>query len=87
MVANSIYILCAITSIICAALLIRGYRQSRARLLFWSAWCFVGLALNNLLLIVDLRMLPDLDFNIWRTVPAVLGALALVYGLIWESAR
>jgi hypothetical protein len=87
MIANSIYILCAITSLLCAVLLVRGYRQTRARLLFWSAWCFVGLALNNLLLIVDMRVMPDIDFHIWRTVPAVIGALALVYGLIWESAR
>ena len=87
MVPNTIYVLCAITSILCAVLLVRGYRQTRARLLFWSAWCFVGLAINNALLIVDMRVLPDYDLHIWRTVPAVIGAAMLVYGLIWESAR
>ena len=86
MLANGIYILCALTSLACAVLLIRGYRQTRARLLFWSAWCFVGLAINNAVLIVDLRVI-SVDLNIWRTIPAVIGLMLLVYGLIWESAR
>ena len=87
MLANAISVLCALTSILCAALLIRGYRDSRVRLLFWSAWCFVGLALNNILLILDVRVLPDVNLEIWRTVPAVIGVALLVYGLVWESAR
>ena len=87
MLADAIYILCALTSILCAVLLIRGYRQSRVRLLFWSAWCFVGLALNNVLLIVDERMLTDANLEIWRALPALLGVALLVYGLVWESAR
>jgi hypothetical protein len=87
MLADAIYVLCALTSIICAALLIRGYRQSRVRLLFWSAWAFVGLALNNILLVVDVRVLPDVDLEIWRAVPAVIGMALLTYGLVWESAR
>lgn len=84
--AEAIYILCALTSIVCTVLLVRGYRASRVRLLFWSAWCFAGLALNNLLLIVDLNV-PVIDLEIWRAIPAVLGVLALVYGLVWEAAR
>lgn len=87
MLANAIYTLCALTSIVCTALLVRGYRRSRVRLLFWSAWCFAGLALNNVLLIVDLRMLPDVDLAVWRAVPAVVGLSLLVYGLVWEPAR
>lgn len=85
--ANPIYTLCALTSIVCAVLLIRGYSRSRVRLLFWSAWCFVGLALNNVLLIVDIRVLPQVDLAIWRTIPAVIGLMLLVFGLVWESAR
>lgn len=85
MFANVIYLLCAATSIICALLLLRGYRQSRARLLFWSAICFFGLALNNVLLVIDLGVVLALDLSVWRTVPAVLGAGALLYGLVWEA--
>ena len=87
MLANAIYILCAVTSIICAALLLRGYSQTRVRLLFWSGLCFVGLALNNILLIVDLRMLPQIDLEMWRTLPAVAGVALLIYGLVWEAPR
>jgi hypothetical protein len=85
MFADIVYVLCAATSSVCAALLIRGYRHSHARLLFWSAICFVGLALNNILLLVDLRMVPSIDLSLWRIVPAVVGAGALLYGLVWEA--
>ena len=87
MLATAIYILCALTSIICAALLLRGWSQSRARLLFWSGLCFAGLALNNILLILDVAVLPDVDLELWRTLPALAGVSLLVYGLIWETPR
>lgn len=87
MLADAIYILCALTSILCTALLVRGYRRTRSRLLFWSALCFVGLALNNILLVIDERMLLEADLHIWRALPAVGGVLLLVYGLVWETSR
>ena len=87
MLADAIYILCALTSILCTALLVRGYRRTRSRLLFWSALCFVGFALNNILLVLDERMLLDADLQVWRTLPAVIGVLLLVYGLVWETSR
>jgi hypothetical protein len=85
--ATAIYILCALTSLAAAVMLLRGYRRSRARLLFWSGWCFAGLALNNILLIVDLQVLPDVNLELWRQIPALIGVALLVYGLVWESAR
>jgi len=85
MFANVIYLLCAATSSLCAGLLFRGYRRSGARLLFWSALCFIGLALNNVMLIVDVRVVPGIDLSTWRMVPAVAGAALLLYGLIWET--
>ena len=85
MFANVVYILCAITSGACAALLYRGYRSSGARLLFWSSLCFLGLAANNLLLIVDVRVVPAFDLSAWRLLPALFGVGALIYGLIWET--
>lgn len=87
MLATAIYVLCALTSMICAALLLRGYSQSRVRLLFWSGLCFAGLALNNILLILDVAVLPDVDMELWRTLPALAGVALLVYGLIWETPR
>jgi Family of unknown function (DUF5985) len=85
MFANVVYILCAATSSLCAGLLFRGYRRSGARLLFWSALCFIGLALNNVMLIVDVRVVPGIDLSTWRMAPAVVGAALLLYGLIWET--
>lgn len=83
--ASIVYILCALTSLACAVLLWRGWRSSRARLLFWSSLCFWGFFLNNLLLIIDLRVMPQVDLALVRLVPALLGALALVYGLVWDT--
>jgi hypothetical protein len=83
--ANAAYILCSITSILCAVLLLRGYKQSRLRLLFWSGLCFVGLALNNILVIIDVRILPDVDLSTIRSLPALGGLMLLIFGLIWEK--
>ena len=83
--AQAVYLLCALTSIVCAVLLVRGYRRSRSRLLLWSSLCFVGLAANNSILVVDRLVVPDIDLSAWRLVPAVIGVGVLVYGLIAEG--
>lgn len=80
-----VYLLCALTSLACAVLLWRGWKRSRARLLFWSMLCFMGLFLNNLLLVVDTRVMPQVDLALVRMLPALLGAAALVYGLVWDA--
>ena len=80
-----VYVLCALTSLACAVLLWRGWKRMRARLLFWSMLCFVGLFLNNLLLVVDMRVVPQVDLALVRMLPALLGAAALVYGLVWDA--
>ena len=80
-----VYILCAATSTLCAVLLLRGYAATRTRLLFWSGLCFAGLALNNVMLVIDVRIVPEIDLSTWRTIPALIGVALLVYGLIWET--
>lgn len=86
MIGLVVYGLCVITSALCAILLLRGYARSRVPLLLWSGLCFVGLALNNLLLFVDVQIAPAMiDLSIWRTVPALIGVLLLLYGMIWEA--
>jgi len=85
--ADIVYILCVLTSLACSVLLWRGYRRSRARLLMWSSLCFAGLAINNALLVVDLRVLPAVDLSIWRTIPALVGIALLIYGLVWDVER
>ena len=82
--AEAVYTLCALTSFLRAVLLVQSWRRTRARILLWSSLCFVGLAANNLLLLIDLVFAPDVDLARMRAVTAT-GALAvLVLGLIWE---
>ena len=82
---TAIYVLCALTSAACAVLLLRGYSRDRVPLLLWSGLCFAGLALNNILLFVDLRVVPTTDLSVWRTLPAIVGVGFLIYGLVWET--
>jgi hypothetical protein len=81
----AVHILCALTSIACAALLLRGYFGSRVKLLLWSGLCFVGLGLNNVMLVVDELVFPHIDLSIPRALPALVGLVVLIYGLIWEA--
>jgi Family of unknown function (DUF5985) len=83
--AKAVFLLCALTSLVCAVLLFRAYRGTRSRLLLWSALCFIGLALNNGLLVVDRIVLPDVDLSLWRQVPALAGIALLLYGLVWDA--
>lgn len=87
MMALLVYVLCALTSLVCAVLLFRGYRQSRVRLLMWSAICFACFALNNVLLIIDERMMPEQDLSVARAIPSLVGIALLLYGLIWEMEQ
>ena len=80
-----VYALCALTSTACAVLLLRGYARSRFRLLLWSGLCFAGLALNNILLVIDKQVVPDMDLSVWRTVPALVGVALLLYGFVWDT--
>jgi len=83
--AALVYISCALTSLACAILLLRSYWQNRVRLLLWSGLCFVGLSLNNILLYIDKSVVPEEDLSGWRNLPALIGVMLLLYGLIWES--
>lgn len=84
-VSLAVYSMCAITSAACAFLLTRGYWRTRDRLLLWSSLCFCLLMISNILLMIDLGLLPyATDLSIIRTIPAVVGVSLLLYGLIWE---
>ncbi|HEX4078470.1 MAG TPA: DUF5985 family protein [Rhizomicrobium sp.] len=85
--ATAVYVLCLLTSALCAGLLARSYLRSRAALLLWSALCFAMLALNNLLVIIDIVVLPEIDLSAARDFTALLGLGFLLYGFIWEVDR
>lgn len=79
-----VYLLCFLTSATCAILLARSYRRSGARLLLWSALCFVLLALNNLTVILDLLVFPAIDFRLARHAFALAAVGTLLFGFIWD---
>lgn len=79
-----VYVLCFLTSAACAFLLGRNYARTQARLLLWSAFCFLLLALNNLTVILDLLVLPDVNLQILRLVFALAAVSVLLFGLIWD---
>lgn len=83
--AQTVYILCGITSLACAVLLFRQYRRTGGGLLFWSTLCFVCFAATNILLFIDLVMLPQIDLSPLRSGLTLAGMLMLLYGLIRES--
>lgn len=83
--ATIVYALCGLTSVACAVLLLRGYLATRARLLLWGGLCFVGLAINNVVLFIDLSVVPEVDLSVWRSLPTLVGLLVLIYGLVWET--
>ena len=84
--AHIVYLLCLATSLACMVLLVRGYRTNGSRLLLWSALCFVGLAVNALLLFLDLVVLPTgIDLGLYRTAVLVGAAGLLLVGLVWET--
>lgn len=83
--AELVYVLCALTSLACTVLLFRSYRQTRARLLLWSACCFLGLTVNNVLLFVDLIVVPEVQLGVLRSSVALVAIALLLYGLIKED--
>lgn len=86
MIAQLVYMLCGLTSIGCAILLFRSYHANRTRLLFWSGLFFGLVAVSNILLFVDLVLVPQVDLSILRTAITTGAHLMLVFGLISKSS-
>ncbi len=80
-----IYVMCAATALLCAVLLLRAWSRGSHRLLLWSGLCFVGLCINNIFLMLDRVVLPDVDLMTWRQASGLISMLPLLYGLIWED--
>ena len=79
-----VYILCFLTSSACSWLLGRSYLRTRARLLLWSCACFVLLAGNNLLLVLDLLVFPEVNLRIGRLLLSLAAVTVLLFGFIWD---
>ncbi len=84
--AGAVYILGFLVTLACGVLLMRGFFRSRKRLLLWSALCFLGLAVSNLLVFLDVIVWPaSVDLYPERLTTAAIAMLLLMYGLIWEG--
>lgn len=81
---TAVYSLCFLTSTACAWLLMRTYQRNGVRLLLWSGLCFVFLAFNNLMVMVDLLLIASVNFLFPRIALSLIAVLLLLYGLVWE---
>lgn len=79
-----LYLLCFLTSLSCCLLLIRSYRRNKSRVLLWTAACFVLLAVDNLLVVLDLIVLPTVDLSLPRLLATLFAVSTLLVGFIWE---
>lgn len=79
-----VYLLAILSALACTLLLLRSYRRTQARLLLWTALCFVGLTFSNIFLFVDYIIAPQVDLYVWRVGFALAGVAVLLYGFVWE---
>lgn len=83
--AELIYGLCTILSLAIAVMLWRQHRRGPSRMIYWTALCFTGLALSNLVLVVDKLVFPDLDLRVLRHSISLLSIGLLLFGLVYED--
>lgn len=83
--AHLAYVLCAITSFLCFALLLRSYLKNQVKLLLWSCLCFFFLALQSIILVADRLTGTQIDLTFWRTLVGFMGSALFLCSLIWES--
>ncbi|MGH6779479.1 MAG: DUF5985 family protein [Bradyrhizobium sp.] len=82
--SSVIYGLCTLTAALCAVMLLEAYRAQKYRFLLWSGLCFVGLTVNNLLLMFDMIVFIHLNLSLWRVCAGLISMTILLYGLIWD---
>ena len=83
--AEAIYLLCAATSLVVAVMLLRQFLRSRTRLLLWSLMSFAGLAVNNVLVYIDLVLYTGVDLSLYRGAVGAAAMAVMLYGLVWET--
>jgi len=82
---SAVYLLCFLTSSACAWLLARSYWRTGARMLLWSAFCFALLGVNNLVVVVDLVLLPEaVTLQVVRLLLSLAAVVVLLFGFIWD---
>lgn len=83
--APLVYLLCSASSLACAFLLVRSYMQTRSRFLLQSSLCFIGLAISNVMLFVDMVLVPQVDLLVYRQLITFISVTVLAWGFIWDT--
>lgn len=84
MIVHAVFLICSIMSVLCASLLLRSYFRSKTRFLLWSSLCFSAMAISNVLLFIDLALVPQVDLSLIRAALTFTGLLILVAGLVLD---
>ena len=82
-----VYALCALTSFGCCVLLLRHHRREPGKLLFHSAIAFLCFAIANVLLFIDLIVVPQVDLRFWRNLASLIGVSVLLVALITTKGK
>jgi hypothetical protein len=82
--AVTVYLLCTLTSSLCAILLLREHRRTSSRLLLWSGLSFTAMAISNALVFTNFVILPMIDLSLVRAATACVATALLLYGLVWD---
>jgi hypothetical protein len=85
MMAAAVYVLCTLTSALCAVLLLREHARTPSRLLLWSGLSFGVMVVSNALVFFDLIVWPTGDLSLLRAASMCLAAALLVFGLVWDA--
>jgi hypothetical protein len=86
-VAEGVYLLGAMTSLAVAGMLLRQYHKVRTPLVLWSFICFTGLAVNNVLVYIDLVLFTGVDLSAYRAAAGAAAMVVMLYGLVWETRQ
>jgi hypothetical protein len=81
----AVYLLCVVTSALCAYLLFRAHQRTSRRFLLWGALCFVFLMVNNAFVIIDLLWFPEGSLVAFRQFAELIAVSVMIYGFMWET--
>lgn len=83
--AAAVYLLCSLSCLTCAVLLLRTYRAGASRFVLWSVLCFIGLTAGNALLFIDQVLVPEVDLLLYRQLVTFASVSALMWGFVWDT--
>ena len=63
----------------------RNYFRRKVALLLWCSLFFFAMTIENVVLFLDVVVVPEVDFSLMRRSIALFGVILLLYGLIWET--